>query len=75
MQGRVQGGNLLPYKLSNFLKLIFKISDTFIICDAYALPVEGTETRVNAGAGANEYMTQYTEACEKVFSKIYLESE
>eukprot|EP00297_Palpitomonas_bilix_P012164 CAMPEP_0113883910 /NCGR_PEP_ID=MMETSP0780_2-20120614/9901_1 /TAXON_ID=652834 /ORGANISM="Palpitomonas bilix" /LENGTH=317 /DNA_ID=CAMNT_0000871345 /DNA_START=225 /DNA_END=1178 /DNA_ORIENTATION=+ /assembly_acc=CAM_ASM_000599 len=32
---------------------------TFIVTDAFALPVEGTETRVNAGAGANEFMVEY----------------
>jgi len=38
---------------------------TFIVMDAFPLPVEGTETRVNAGAGANEFMVTFTEACEK----------
>ncbi len=35
------------------------IGDTFIVIDAFALPVEGTETRVNAAAEANEYMVDY----------------
>ncbi|CAE8623905.1 unnamed protein product, partial [Polarella glacialis] len=39
---------------------------TFIIMDAFPLPVEGTETRVNAGAGANEFMVNFQEANEKV---------
>ncbi|KAG0500031.1 hypothetical protein HPP92_000103 [Vanilla planifolia] len=30
--------------------------DTFIVMDAFALPVEGTETRVNAQADVYEYM-------------------
>ena len=34
--------------------------------DAFGLPVEGTETRVNAGAEADEYMIAHTEACESV---------
>ena len=34
--------------------------------DAFGLPVEGTETRVNAGAEADEYMIAHTEACEHV---------
>jgi len=38
----------------------------FIITDAFPLPVEGTETRVNAGASANEFMVTFTENCEKV---------
>ena len=33
----------------------------FYISDCFRLPVEGTETRVNAGESANEYMIQYTE--------------
>jgi COP9 signalosome complex subunit 5 len=33
---------------------------TLIVMDAFALPVEGTETRVNAQAQAYEYMTNYT---------------
>ncbi|KAI5855598.1 Mov34-domain-containing protein [Durotheca rogersii] len=33
--------------------------DTIVVTDAFALPVEGTETRVNAQEGANEYMVQY----------------
>ena len=32
---------------------------TFIVMDAYALPVEGTETRVNAQADAYEYMVEF----------------
>lgn len=38
----------------------------FIIMDAFPLPVEGTETRVNAGASANEFMCVFTETCEKI---------
>jgi len=33
--------------------------DTFIVTDAFRLPVEGTETRVNAQDEANEYMVTY----------------
>eukprot|EP00271_Cylindrocystis_brebissonii_P011503 TRINITY_DN29344_c0_g1_i1.p1 TRINITY_DN29344_c0_g1~~TRINITY_DN29344_c0_g1_i1.p1 ORF type:complete len:375 (-),score=63.42 TRINITY_DN29344_c0_g1_i1:327-1451(-) len=33
--------------------------DTFLVMDAFALPVEGTETRVNAQADAYEYMVAY----------------
>jgi COP9 signalosome complex subunit 5 len=35
--------------------------DTFVVTDAFRLPVEGTETRVNAHAEADEYMVNYTE--------------
>jgi COP9 signalosome complex subunit 5 len=34
--------------------------------DAFGLPVEGTETRVNAGAEANEYMVDYVISAETV---------
>jgi len=40
--------------------------DTMIVMDAFALPVEGTETRVNAQAAAYEYMTQYIESSKSV---------
>jgi COP9 signalosome complex subunit 5 len=45
---------------------------TFIILDAFPLPVEGTETRVNAGAGANEFMVTFTEACERLGKKEHV---
>lgn len=34
-------------------------NNTIIVMDAYPLPVEGTETRVNAHEAAYEYMAQY----------------
>ncbi|MCJ1357222.1 MAG: COP9 signalosome catalytic subunit rri1 [Icmadophila ericetorum] len=37
--------------------------DTFIVTDAFPLPVEGTETRVNASEEANEYVVQYLQLC------------
>ena len=37
-----------------------------IVMDCFALPVEGTETRVNAQAEAYEYMASYTEAAKQV---------
>ncbi|KAL8914255.1 MAG: hypothetical protein Q9171_001126 [Xanthocarpia ochracea] len=39
--------------------------DTFIVTDAFRLPVEGTETRVNASAEADEYVVQYLSACRE----------
>lgn len=38
------------------------ISNTIIVMDVYQLPVEGTETRVNAQAEGYEYMVQYLES-------------
>jgi len=37
----------------------------FFITDCFRLPVEGTETRVNAGESANEYMVEFTELNER----------
>lgn len=40
--------------------------DTFVIMDSFALPVEATEVRVNAGAEAYEYMAQFLSLGEPV---------
>lgn len=40
--------------------------NSMIIMDVFALPVEGTETRVNAQSQAYEYMTQYIESAKEV---------
>ncbi|KAI9752831.1 MAG: COP9 signalosome catalytic subunit rri1 [Candelina submexicana] len=39
------------------------MGDTFIVTDAFRLPVEGTETRVNAQEEANEYMPAFLQSC------------
>ncbi|WFD06332.1 COP9 signalosome catalytic subunit rri1 [Malassezia vespertilionis] len=41
-------------------------SHSFYIMDAFALPVHGTETRVNAQNEAYEYMVSYMEGCNRV---------
>jgi len=41
----------------------------FIIMDAFALPVEGTETRVNAQADAYEYMVEF-QSCAREGSRM-----
>jgi COP9 signalosome complex subunit 5 len=46
--------------------------DTFYVLDAFPLPVEGTETRVNAGDSANEFMVSYTETSEQLLSNDYV---
>jgi COP9 signalosome complex subunit 5 len=38
------------------------IGDAFIVLDTFPLPVEGTETRVNAQAEAYEYMVDFVQA-------------
>jgi len=52
-----QGGNL---EVMGILQGKIE-ANTFIVTDSFALPVDGTETRVNAGAEAMEYMIQYLE--------------
>ena len=37
------------------------VGDTIVVIDAFVLPVEGTETRVNAQAEAYEYMVEYNQ--------------
>jgi hypothetical protein len=39
---------------------------TMIVMDAFALPVEGTETRVNAQAEGYEYMVDYVMKIKEV---------
>ncbi|PKI84662.1 Rri1p [Malassezia vespertilionis] len=41
-------------------------SHSFYIMDAFALPVHGTETRVNAQNEAYEYMVSYMEGCNRI---------
>ncbi|ETW76043.1 Metallo peptidase M67A [Heterobasidion irregulare TC 32-1] len=41
------------------------MGDSLVIVDSFALPVQGTETRVNAASEANEYMVQYVSGSEK----------
>lgn len=43
----------------------YTVGDTIIVTDAFRLPVEGTETRVNAQSEANEYIVSYLEQCRK----------
>ena len=42
------------------------IGTSLVIIDSFALPVQGTETRVNAQNEANEYMVQYIQGSERV---------
>ena len=44
---------------------------TIIIFDSFALPVEGSETRVNAGSEVNNFMIEWTEDLEKVGRKEF----
>eukprot|EP01134_Creolimax_fragrantissima_P006526 CFRG6526T1 len=42
------------------------VGDTVVVLDSFALPGEGTETRVTALAEAYEYMVQYKDLLDKV---------
>lgn len=42
------------------------VLDTFVVIDCFALPVEGTETRVNAQAEAYEYMVDFIDTNKSV---------
>lgn len=44
----------------------FPVGDTMYVLDVIPMPVEGTETRVNAGEEANEYLINHITACENV---------
>ena len=39
---------------------------TMFVMDVFALPVDGTETRVNAQTEAYEYMSTYIESAKQV---------
>ena len=42
----------------------YVLDKTFVVTDAFRLPVEGTETRVNAQESANEYMVAFDQAAQ-----------
>jgi JAB1/Mov34/MPN/PAD-1 ubiquitin protease len=42
------------------------VGTSLVIMDSFALPVQGTETRVNAASEANEYMVEYISKSEQV---------
>lgn len=42
------------------------VGNALVIVDSFALPVQGTETRVNAQNEANEYMVSYISESESV---------
>ena len=48
------------------------IGDTFVVLDVFALPVEGTETRVNAQAEAYEFMVDFVQSSKAVGRREYV---
>lgn len=50
-----------------------KIADrAFIVIDVFPLPVQGTETRVNAGQEGNEFLVQYSTKCPDVARREHI---
>ena len=41
------------------------VGDSIVVMDSFALPVQGTETRVNAASEGYEYMVEYLENSKK----------
>jgi len=68
MHSRSSGNGILGQMNEVMGLMLGKVTSdgTFIVVDSFPLPVEGTETRVNAGASANEFMVTFTENGEKV---------
>ena len=55
----------VPYEIMGLMR--GKVVDkSLVILDSFALPVQGTETRVNAGDQATEYMVQFLEGSKQV---------
>jgi len=55
----------VPYEIMGLMQGKV-VGTSLVIMDSFALPVQGTETRVNAANEANEYMVQYIASCERV---------
>ena len=50
----------------------YPLGETMYIMDAFGLPVEGTETRVNAGKEADEYLIAHKDASDEVERPEYM---
>ena len=55
----------VPYEIMGLMQGKV-VGNSIVIMDSFALPVQGTETRVNAASEANEYMVEYIQGSEKV---------
>lgn len=55
----------VPYEIMGMMQGKV-VGNTMVIIDSFALPVQGTETRVNAANEAYEYMVQYIQGSERV---------
>jgi COP9 signalosome complex subunit 5 len=50
----------------------YPVGDTMYVMDAFGLPVEATETRVNAGKEADAYMFAHRDKCDEVARPEYI---
>ncbi|KAI0674487.1 Mov34-domain-containing protein [Trametes maxima] len=55
----------VPYEIMGIMQGKV-VGNALVVIDSFALPVQGTETRVNAQNEANEYMVQYVQGSERV---------
>ncbi|KAF8510517.1 Mov34-domain-containing protein [Hysterangium stoloniferum] len=55
----------VPYEIMGLMQGKV-IGNSLVVMDSFALPVQGTETRVNTLESANEYMVEYTTVGERV---------
>ena len=55
----------VPYEIMGLMQGKV-VGTSLVVMDSFALPVQGTETRVNAANEANEYMVEYIGKSEKV---------
>ena len=60
--------------ITNLVSLLQVDANVMVVMDSFALPVEGTETRVNAQAQGYEYMTAYIESAKQVATLLIPES-
>ena len=58
--------------ITNSVSLLKVDANVMVVMDSFALPVEGTETRVNAQAQGYEYMTAYIESAKQVETIILI---
>lgn len=55
----------VPYEIMGLMQGKV-VGNSLVILDSFALPVQGTETRVNAAAEAYEYMVQFNDMSKQV---------
>jgi len=64
----------VPYEIMGLMQGKV-VGNSMVVMDSFALPVQGTETRVNTLESANEYMVEYTTVGTDKVRHIILYSE